>query len=172
MQTPGELSITVRSYRASDRQACQRLFLEGLIGGRIAEGDAGSDIDAIDAHYMADEGSRFWVAEVPDAAGVPLVVGMVGVLTHQEGTAEIRRLRVDEQFRRRGIGTALMEQAVRFCQENNYLRIILDTYMDRDPAIKLFEKFQFRHGRTRKTEAKDLLYFYLDLYGRRVPEGE
>lgn len=171
MQTPGELSITVRSYRASDRQACQRLFLEGLIGGELPRATP-DQISTRSTHYMADEGSRFWVAEVPDAAGVPLVVGMVGVLTHQEGTAEIRRLRVDEQFRRRGIGTALMEQAVRFCQENNYLRIILDTYMDRDPAIKLFEKFQFRHGRTRKTEAKDLLYFYLDLYGRRVPEGE
>jgi len=31
-------------------------------------------------------------------------------------------------------------------------------------AIKLFEKFRFRHSRTRTVGDKDLMYFYLDLY--------
>ena len=36
--------------------------------------------------------------------------------------------------------------------------------MEREPAIKLFEKFRFRHNRTRNVGGKDLMYFYLDLY--------
>jgi hypothetical protein len=36
--------------------------------------------------------------------------------------------------------------------------------MEREPAIKLFEKFRFRHSRTRNVAGRDLLYFYLDLY--------
>lgn len=165
MEQDSELTFVVRTYRSSDQQACRSLFLDGLIGGKIAAGDCGPDIDAIEAHYLKIEGNHFWVAELKGTAD-PGVAGMIGVQRHGDGTAEIRRLRVHEQYRRRGIGSALMEQAVRFCHEQNYLRIILDTYMERDPAINLFQKFQFRHGRTRRNGEKDLLYFYLDLYGK------
>jgi hypothetical protein len=30
--------------------------------------------------------------------------------------------------------------------------------------VKLFEKFRFRHFRTRSVAGKDLMYFLLDLY--------
>jgi ribosomal protein S18 acetylase RimI-like enzyme len=83
---------------------------------------------------------------------------------HSDGVGEIRRLRVANSHQRRGIGSALLEQAVKFCQENNYLKVALDTFMEREPAMKLFDKFRFRHGRTRSYAGKDLLYFYLDLY--------
>ena len=72
------------------------------------------------------------------------------------------RVRADQ--RRRGIGSALVEAALRFCQEKNYLKIQLDTFVDREAAIRLFEKFRFRHSRTRKVGEKELMYFYLDLY--------
>lgn len=166
MESLGDLAFTVRSYRAADRCACQKLFVEGLIGGKIAEGDTGVDLDRVDSHYVGIDGNHFWVAELTAGPDAGVVVGMIGVQGHGDGTAEIRRLRVDSRYRRRGIGKALMEQAVRFCKERNYLRVILDTYMERDGAIQLFQKMHFRHGRTRRTDAKDLLYFYLDLYGR------
>jgi ribosomal protein S18 acetylase RimI-like enzyme len=54
--------------------------------------------------------------------------------------------------------------ALKFCQERDYLKVALDTHIDREPAIKLFEKFRFRHGRTRAYGGKELLFFYLDLY--------
>ena len=38
---------------------------------------------------------------------------MIGVQHHEEGSGEIRRLRVAEGFRRRGIGSALVEAAGR-----------------------------------------------------------
>ena len=62
------------------------------------------------------------------------------------------------------IGSALVEAAVRYCHECEYLKIALDTFVDREPAIKLFEKFRFHHSRTKKVGEKELLYFYLDLY--------
>jgi len=58
----------------------------------------------------------------------------------------------------------LMETAIKFCRERHFLKITLDTFMDRDPAIRLFEKFSFNHSRTRTVGEKELLYFYLDLY--------
>jgi ribosomal protein S18 acetylase RimI-like enzyme len=92
------------------------------------------------------------------------VVGMVGVQQFQKGKGEIRRLRVREDMRRRGIGTKLVEVALKFCQDHGYIKIELDTFMEREPAIRLFEKFHFRHDKTRNIAGKELMYFYLDLY--------
>jgi GNAT superfamily N-acetyltransferase len=91
---------------------------------------------------------------------------MIGVQQHEASVGEIRRLRVRQDLRRRGIGSALVEAALKFCQDQGYLKIALDTFMEREPAVKLFEKFHFRHSRTRNVSGKDVLHFYLDLYQR------
>ena len=158
----------IRSFRREDLPACTRLYREGLIGGRIAENDTGLDIDDIEQAYMNHRGSHFWVAELDGDGngGGPQLVGMIGVQGHEQNSGEIRRLRVAHEHRRRGIGSALLETALKFCHDYGYLKITLDTFMEREPAVRLFEKFHFRHGRTRRVGDKDLLYFYLDLYER------
>ncbi|GIW75473.1 MAG: hypothetical protein KatS3mg104_0536 [Phycisphaerae bacterium] len=158
-QNPSNTGYSIRSFRPGDLEACRRLYREGLIGGQIAENDTGLDIDDIDGAYLRVPGNHFWVAETHDGQ----IVGMIGVM-QSDGVGEIRRLRVAASHRRRGIGSALLEQALKFCRENNYLKVALDTFIEREPAIKLFDKFHFRHGRTRSYAGKDLLYFYLDFY--------
>ena len=150
----------VRSFRLEDQVACNALYTGGLISGKIADNDTGYDIDHIFDAYMKSPGSHFWVAEATGGQ----IVGTIGVQHHEDGCGEIRRLRVRPDFRRRGVGTALVETAVSFCQENNYLKITLDTYMEREPAVRLFEKFRFHLDRTRLVGEKELVYFYLDLY--------
>ncbi|HEY8749857.1 MAG TPA: GNAT family N-acetyltransferase [Tepidisphaeraceae bacterium] len=149
---------TIRSFGVADQAACQELYEQGLIGGKLSENDTAADIDNIIGEYMKS-GNHFWVAEADGP-----IVGMIGVQHHDEGVGEIRRLRVHPDYRRRGIGTALVETAVRFCREQNYLKVTLDTFMERDPALKLFEQFKFRHYRTKTFGDKELVYFYLDLY--------
>jgi ribosomal protein S18 acetylase RimI-like enzyme len=157
---PPNLPITVRSYRPEDRAACQALYVDGLIGGKIAANDTGLDIDDIPSAYLSNPSSHFWVAQNQQGE----VVGMIGVQHCEDNIGEIRRLRVRLDSRRRGVGSALMETAIKFCRERQFLKITLDTFMDRDPAINLFEKFHFNHSRTRRMGEKELLYFYLDLY--------
>jgi len=154
------LPITVRTYRPEDRDACRALYRDGLVGGKIAANDTGLDIDDIESAYLCSQDDHFWVAE--NEAGE--IVGMIGVQRCEDSMGEIRRLRVRKDSRRRGVGSALMETAIRFCRERQFLKITLDTFMDRDPAIRLFEKFAFNHSRTRTVGEKELLYFYLDLY--------
>lgn len=173
MDAASPIPFVIRSFRDCDADACRRLFKEGRLGeaGPDAD-DPGADVESVGRTYGV-HGSHFWVAEIapgdtaqPEEALRPGdVIAMIGVLRHDDGTAEIRRLRVDGRVRRRGIGSAMIERAVRFCHENNYLRIIMDTYMERQPAVQLFQKFHFQHGRTRAGKTKDRLYFYLDLYG-------
>ncbi|MDB5301990.1 MAG: hypothetical protein JWO87_3653 [Phycisphaerales bacterium] len=157
---------SIRSYRPTDASACKRLYQEGLIRGKIADNDTGWDIEDIDSAYIKPPGGHFWVAVAPPELSAPqeLVVGMIGVQHHDDDVGEIRRLRVAATHRRRGIGTRLVETALRFCQDQQYLKITLDTYMEHEPAIRLFEKFHFRHYRSRKVGEKELMYFFLDLY--------
>ncbi|HVT89985.1 MAG TPA: GNAT family N-acetyltransferase [Tepidisphaeraceae bacterium] len=161
MDSPGDVPVTIRSFQPSDAEACKKLYHEGLLGGQLAENDTGLDIDDIQAAYMSEPGNHFWVAENANHE----IVGTIGVQHYEKGIGEIRRLRVRSDVRRRGIGSKLVETAVKFCSEQHYLKITLDTFVDREPAIKLFQKFRFRHDRTRDFQGKQLLYFYLDIYG-------
>jgi ribosomal protein S18 acetylase RimI-like enzyme len=167
--SPKSSPVRIRSFRPQDTEACTLLYRQGLVEGQqIAENDTGLDIDDIHAAYMANPGSHFWVA-VSDGSS-PQIVGMIGVQHHEDSVGEIRRLRVREEFRRRRIGSALVETAVKFCKDRGYLKIALDTFMEREPAIRLFEKFHFRHARTRTVGGKEIMQFYLDLYQRDRPD--
>lgn len=162
MNGPTDIPVKLRSWHPDDATICRFLYREGMIGGTISENDTGIDIDDIKLAYMDEPGNHFWVAENLQGE----VVGMIGVQHHEAGVGEIRRLRVRQDHRRRGIGSKLLETAIRFCHDNGHLKIMLDTYIEREPAIKLFEKFRFRHQRTRQVNGKELLYFYLDIYGQ------
>jgi ribosomal protein S18 acetylase RimI-like enzyme len=162
MESAPPTQVIVRSFRPADLPGCQVLYRDGLLGGKLAENDTGLDIDDIEQAYMSSPGSHFWVAQAQDTGEL---VGMIGIQQHEAGMGEIRRLRVRQDMRRRGVGSKLLQAALEFCRENNILKVTLDTFIDREPALGLFQKFNFRHERTREAHGKQLLYFYLDLYG-------
>ena len=152
--------VTVRLARAEDYAALRVLFKQGLIEGQIRDNDTGADIENVAEAYFSDEGqSALWVADYDDD-----IIGMVGVQKTSDHGAEVRRLRVREGYRRRGLGAKLMEQALGFCQHHGYLKVMLDVRIERAPAIKLFEKFGFKLARQRELEGRKVLDFYLDIY--------
>lgn len=154
------ISYQIRSFAPSDAPACKRLYTEGLLSFSLAPNDTGWDIDNIQQVYLGCPANHFWVAVT--ATGE--IVGMLGVQHHEPGVAEVRRLRVVKEHRRRGIGRKLLETALSFCQQKGDVKVTLDTMMDREMALAIFEKFRFRHHRSKKIGDKELLYFYLDLY--------
>lgn len=160
MSVSTQTQYTIRSFEPKDLTACRKLYTDGLLSGSLAPNDTGLDIDNLEQVYMRPPQNHFWVATTPEGE----VVGMLGVQHHEAGVAEIRRLRVRQEHRRRGIGSALLETALRFCQEKGDVKVTLDTVMDKDMAVPLFEKFHFRLQNTKVVGEKELLYFYLDLY--------
>ncbi|MCC6908000.1 MAG: GNAT family N-acetyltransferase [Phycisphaerales bacterium] len=145
------------------------LFEAGLDGGDWMDNDTGADVHNFHEAYCNDEGrSCFWVAELNlkerarRAEG--LIIGMVGVQCEDANTAVIRRLRVEPAHQRRGVGTRLIEHAVSFCREKNYLKVVLDARVTAERAITLFERFSFQLNRTRTVRGERILDFYLDLY--------
>ncbi len=152
--------VAMRLARDEDHRAIRELFVSGLLEGMVPGNDTGADMENLREAYFADNGqSGFWVADY-----LGEVVGMVGVQKTSDNMAEIRRLRVREDYRRHGLGTRLMEQALSFCKRHGYLKVILDVRIERGPAIALFEKFGFVLVRTREIKGRKMLDFYLDLY--------
>ena len=170
---PWMSAYAIRSFDARDATVCRDLYTQGLLGGQLASNDSGLDIDDIPTAYGLSPLNHFWVAEVTEqgaeqAGAAPgTVVGMIGVQHHDEGVGEIRRLRVHTQHRRRRVGSRLLDTAVRFCRDNDCLKVALDTFIEREAAIAMFEANGFRHGRTRQVLGKDMLYFYVDLYSQK-----
>ena len=152
--------VSLRIAGEGDHVTVRELFQAGLIEGQVPDNDTGADIENIVEAYFSDEGqSALWVADYEDR-----IIGMVGVQKTSDHEAEIRRLRVREEFRRQGLGAKLMEQALSFCRHHGYLKIILDVRIERGPAIALFEKFGFQLARSRDIDGRKMLDFYLDIY--------
>lgn len=152
--------VAVRLAEVHDHPSLRELFDESILEGLVGHNDTGADIDNLREGYFDDDGqSAFWVAVYQS-----LVIGMIGVQKMAENSAEIRRLRVRSAYRRHGVGAILMEKALTFCKHHGYLKIVLDVRIERGPAIALFQKFGFKHGRTREIGGRKLLDFYIDLY--------
>lgn len=155
----------VRSYEQDDHDDVSRLYKEGLLAGQIAPNDSGADLDYIREAYFDNERHHFWVAERDGKT-----VGMIGVASDEEHTAEIRRLRVDPHLQGTDIAAKLLETAIAHCKHHGYLKIRLDTRFEKDEAVDLFDRIGFQHTRTRPTPGKETLEFYLDLYRKEEEE--
>ena len=92
------------------------------------------DYDDIEGVYLND-GGAFWVL---DHEGE--VVGFGGVLRVDDTTARLRRFRVRDSWRRRGLATTLLLEAERFCREHGYRRVTLGTTDVQQPAQALYRK--------------------------------
>lgn len=73
----------------------------------------------------------------------------------QCGVAVLYNLKVDSSFRRKGIGTTLLKNALKICKEQDYTSVMISTLKSDEIIIKMLieEKFellyQFRNKRTK-----------------------
>jgi ribosomal protein S18 acetylase RimI-like enzyme len=154
-------TATIRIATEADLPSIHELFDAGMQEGEVRINDTGADIEHLTAGYLTDgQHNCFWVAVTDHDA----IAGMVGVQQSDESVAEIKRLRVHPKWRRRGIGTLLMQHAVLFCRDREYLKVVLDVRGERSGAIQLFEKFGFYLARVREQDDRRMLDFYVDLY--------
>jgi ribosomal protein S18 acetylase RimI-like enzyme len=152
--------VAFRLATAADQPAIEHLYLGGGEDGHLRENDTGADILHLADAYLAEDGSSgFWVAILEDE-----VIGMIGVQRTSDNSADVRRLRVRPQYRRRGVGSRLLEMAIDFCRERGYLKVVLDVRVERGPAIAMFRKFGFTHAADRDVDGRRTIDFYLDLY--------
>ena len=86
---------------------------------------------------LQNETSRFLVA-VEDGR----VIGYIGMsAVIDEGY--LFNVAVDRQYRKKGVGSALVRELVTFCQKRNYSFLTLEVRESNAPAISLYSRFGF-----------------------------
>ena len=73
-----------------------------------------------------------------------LAEGCGALRRRDETTAEVRRMFVRRDARRRGVGRALRAELVSEARRLGYKRLVLETGCRQQPAMKLYESFGFR----------------------------
>ncbi|MEO6198243.1 MAG: GNAT family N-acetyltransferase [Dehalococcoidia bacterium] len=134
--------LLIRIYGPRDHDDVWRLHWEGVreISPPYPEvvSDYERDLEEIDATYLTD-GSNFWVINGPDG-----LVGMAAIQRINAETGRLRRMRVTESWRRKGIAQALLSTAEAFCHTSGYSRLILDTTQHQTTAQALYTHNGFR----------------------------
>lgn len=78
-----------------------------------------------------------------------LVIGYIGIW-NLCGEGDIINIAVKDAFRRRGVGTFLMNEAVKYCLENEICVLNLEVRESNIPARTFYKKFGFREFGERK----------------------
>ena len=100
------------------------------------------------AEYLAAPENRTYVAEVaPGHAPVGYIVCTAPdfPIATEAGDYELRRIYLLHRFQGRGIGRALMDQAIASAREQGYQRLLLGVYGENFGAIRFYEKAGFSH---------------------------
>lgn len=88
------------------------------------------------------------------------IIGSVAILGSSRHLAQLRWFIIHPDYRGRGLGKQLLEQAMDFCREKHYQKVYLMTTSMQETAIALYKKAGFR-----KTGEK-----YLQLWGQQLYE--
>ena len=92
------------------------------------------DLLDIKSNYL-DKGDMFWLA-----LNGARVIGCVGYETINPGEARVHRLNVKPEFKRQGVGTALMQTLEKHIREKGYTKVSIHTGDDKYWESKLFYK--------------------------------
>lgn len=135
--------LYIRRYEPEDQETVLRLHEEGLreMGSLIEEPGFYSDLHDIEGVYLAD-GGEFLVG-VCDRK----VVAMGALRKTSPGRAEVTRMRVAPDFRRRGFGQEILDGIHRRADELGYATLHLDTGLDHAAARELYVANGYRETR-------------------------
>jgi GNAT superfamily N-acetyltransferase len=132
--------VSVRAFRPGDETAFKALNIEWIEHYFRVEL---KDIEALDdpARILAD--GAIVMAEIDGVA-----VGTCALMKRPEpGTWEIAKMGVSPTYRGAGIGSALMRYLIDVAPSLGASRLYIETNSALAPAIRVYEKFGFRHLR-------------------------
>ncbi|MCG8549606.1 MAG: helix-turn-helix domain-containing GNAT family N-acetyltransferase [Desulfobacterales bacterium] len=148
--TPKEAGfVTIRSHRPGDIGYV--IHRHGVIYAR--EYGFNTEFDAYVAGGMADfienktPGEHLWIAECRNR-----FAGAVAIVRNDAHKAQLRWLIVEPEARQKGIGTQLVNQAVRFAADNGYRFIILWTIDFLHAARRLYTNAGFQLAETKVSQ--------------------
>ncbi|QSG14245.1 GNAT family N-acetyltransferase [Halapricum desulfuricans] len=145
---------TIRRFEPGDTDAVLALNERAM----AAEGTDPEDVPGIDdlrrieSEYL-DSGGEFLVADLGGD-----IVGMGG-LTIDGETAEVFRMRVDPDYQRSGLGSALLDRLERAARERGATRLLAETARRQQAATEFYPAHGFEEQGRRSFGEYELIQF-------------
>ena len=155
--------VQIRRFETPDKEAVRKLIGQ-IMDGEFREDKVAfsfEDLDNLDKHY-GDFGEAFFVAEEGGR-----IVGTTGVKREDNRIALIRRIFVAPEYRKKQIGSQLLNRAIDFCREVGYRELIFRTTSRMNAAIELVKKQGFQSRAKVPMGRMELLKFTLSLDSKR-----
>ncbi len=152
-------NVKIRRFKQSDSEVIWTLHETGLrqMGAYVENHQLDSDLHSIVDIYLNNKG-EFLVADFDEE-----IVGMGGLKKIDNGTAEIKRLRVDKTYQRKGIGKTLLAELIRSTKELGYKKLVADTTTKQIPAQRLLEKVGFTETRREQLRILKRVFYELNI---------
>ncbi|XP_078589991.1 putative N-acetyltransferase 14 [Branchiostoma floridae x Branchiostoma japonicum] len=93
------------------------------------------ELDNLYSWYNDKAGSRFWVVVCGGK-----IAGTVALDRTSDTVAELKRMSVLPEYRRRGVATRLMNRFEEFCKSDGVKEIFLTTSFVQLEAVRLYQK--------------------------------
>jgi ribosomal protein S18 acetylase RimI-like enzyme len=171
--------ISVRQFRPEDLPTVARIFAESSMcldddesqrhrWHEIVKFVLANDMAAVEETYMLP-GGNFWVATA-DEGEREAVVGMAALLRTSPTEGEIKRVSVDVQFHRRGVGRRLMAHLERWAIEHGLERLVLGTGAKNTQSTGFYRSlgFELQPRSPMPTLFRDPPYFELATFVKRI----
>ena len=144
--------LTITPFHPDDQVAVKQLILAGLVEHwGFLDPTKNPDLENIAVSYA---GATFLVARW----GAD-IIGTGALVPHQAGTAEIVRMSVAQQHRRRGIGRRILDALIAQARAQGFQRIILETTATWQEVIEFYLRCGFRITHDKDGD----VYFLLEL---------
>ena len=137
----GFRGYAIRPATAEDAAPIRALVRAVLDEYGLAPDPSGIDRDLEDpvASYAGHGGQLDAVIDEPGR-----LVGCCGVMRHEDGSCELRKMYLAKDARGRGLGRRLLDRALAFARGSGFPRIELETASVLDTAIAMYEAAGFR----------------------------
>lgn len=146
------MNLTIVPFRPQDQEAVKNLILTGLVEHwGCLDASKNPDLADIQTHYGQ---ATFLIAWLDDR-----IVGTGALVPRSAEVAEIVRMSVAADMRRRGIGRAILQQLCASARQQGFGGLILETTAAWQEVIEFYQSFGFS---ITHFQADDV-YFSLDL---------
>ncbi len=118
-----------------------RSLVFGVLGEYALKPDPAStdvDIEDIESSYLA-QGGTFLVLEAQDDS----IVGAYGLYPMEDRTCELRKMYLNKAYRGKGLGKALLDDALTRARQLGFRRVVLETASVLIEAIALYKSYGF-----------------------------
>jgi ribosomal protein S18 acetylase RimI-like enzyme len=149
------MSISIRQYQQADQETVMKLHVEGLnqFSASIGNPYLDKDMEQIEESYLHNDGN-FLVGILDNR-----IVSMGAYRKYDNDTAEIKRIRVDLEYQRRGLGQMILTALEKSAKEKGYNKLILDTTSKQLPAQKLFERNSYKETNRKQYKEMEIIFY-------------